>query len=161
MASIGRKLEKKGVIAMTLLTLVLIGTGCEDSIDNPAVNPSEGKTVKVALNIGFAEEADAYDLSTSTKATFSEKGAIDMELVPLVATRTATTAHPDQLYKLEIRQYDQSGKHLNGSGPADQTIGQKLTVNLTQATDCLGVKSAIVTWFTLRPRKADNLFQEL
>ena len=46
MASIGQKLETKGVI-MTLLSLVLIGTGCEDKIDSSAVNPSEGKTVEV------------------------------------------------------------------------------------------------------------------
>ena len=44
MASIGQKLETKGVI-MTLLSLVLISTGCEERIDSPAVNPSEGETV--------------------------------------------------------------------------------------------------------------------
>ena len=48
MASIGQKLETKGVI-MTLLSLVLISTGCEDKIDSPTVNPSEGKTVEVTL----------------------------------------------------------------------------------------------------------------
>ena len=137
MASIGQKLENKGVIAMTLLTLVLIGTGCEDRIDNPAVNPSEGETVEVSLNIGVADEEDGYDLSASTKAVSAEKNsAIDMELVPTIATRT-TTAKPDKLYRLEIRQYKQDGSYLNGNDPiTEQTIGQKLTVDLTLATDC-------------------------
>ena len=62
MASIGQKLETKGVI-MTLLSLVLIGTGCEDKIDSPAVNPSEGKTVEVTLNIGIADEEDGTGAS--------------------------------------------------------------------------------------------------
>ena len=57
MASIGQKLETKGVI-MTLLSLVLISTGCEDKIDSPTVNPSEGKTVEVTLNLGIADEED-------------------------------------------------------------------------------------------------------
>ena len=44
---------------MTLLSLVLISTGCEERIDSPAVNPSEEKMIEVTLNIGFAEEIDA------------------------------------------------------------------------------------------------------
>lgn len=120
---------------MTLLTLVLIGTGCEDKIDSPAVNPLEGKTVEVALNIGFADETDGYDLSASTKALPGEEGAFNVELTPTTTTR-ATAAKPDKLYKFEIRQYSQEGTHLSGSDPKDQTIGEKLTVNLAAAEDC-------------------------
>lgn len=130
MANIGRKLETKGVI-MALLALVLMNIGCEDKIDNPGVE----KTVEVSFNIGFADETDGYELSASTKALSGEDGAFNAELTPTLTTR-ATTSKPDALYKLEIRQYKQDGTYLNGSGPADQTIGQKLTVNLTEATDC-------------------------
>ena len=135
MANTGQKLEKKGVIAMTLLTLVLIGTGCEDKIDSPAVNPSEGKTVEVALNIGFADETDGYDLSASTKSLSGKEGVFNVELTPTTTTR-ATAAKPNKLYRFEIRQYSQEGTHLSGSGPTDQTIGKKLTVNLAAAEDC-------------------------
>ncbi len=135
MASIGQKLETKGVI-MTLLSLVLISTGCEERIDSPAVNPSEGETVEVSMTIGLADEVDGYNLSASTKAFSQKKGAFNMELVPTETTRSTTSSKPDALYQLEIRQYDQGGNYLNGNGPQDQTIGKKLTVNLKTATDC-------------------------
>lgn len=134
MANTRQKLETRGVI-MTLLSLVLMNMGCEDKIDSPVVNPSEGKTVEVALNIGLANETDGYDLSASTKTLSGKEGAFNVELTPTTTTR-ASTAKPDQLYKLEIRQYDQNGKHLNGNGPTNQIIGQTLTVNLTEAKDC-------------------------
>ena len=108
MADIGQKLETKGVI-MALLTLAVLNTGCEEQIDNPVVNPSDGKTVEVTLNIGIADEVDGYDLSaSSTKALSLKKGAFNAELTPTVATR-ATAAKPTTLYKLEIRQYDKDG----------------------------------------------------
>ena len=119
MASIRRKLEKKGVIAMTLLTLVLIGTACEDRIDKPEVNPSEGKTVEVTLNIGFANEVDGTMRSSDTKAPNNNNGnkqaTFDMQLVPASQTRAtavATTDHPDKLYYLEIHQYRSDGTRL-------------------------------------------------
>ena len=136
MASIGQKLETKGVI-MALLTLAVLNTGCEEQIDNPVVNPSDGKTVEVTLNIGIADEVDGYDLSaSSTKALSLKKGAFNAELTPTVATR-ATAAKPTTLYKLEIRQYDKDGNYINGNGPLDdQAIGCKLKVNLSEASDC-------------------------
>lgn len=79
MASIRRKLEKKGVLTMTLLTLVLIGTSCEDKIDSPVVDPSEGKMVEVSLNIGFTNEEDGYALGTKS-GVFSDKGVFSCEL---------------------------------------------------------------------------------
>lgn len=117
MASIRRKLEKKGVITMTLLTLVLIGIACEDRIDNPAVDPLGGKMVEVSLNIGFANEVDGTIRSTDTKAPNDSDGnkqsAFDMQVVPASQTRAvATTAHPDKLYNLEIHQYGSGGAHL-------------------------------------------------
>ena len=145
MASIRRKLEKKGVIAMTLLTLVLIGTACEDRIDNPAVNPSEGKMVEVALNIGFANEIDGYSLATKSGAS-SDKGAFSNELQPSTITKGDASVKPDQLYNLEIQQYDQSGKHIGGMESekvTDHGIGTTLNVSLQEKSDC---QLVVVAW---------------
>ena len=108
MRRIGSNLQKRRVI-MVLLTLVLMNTGCDERFDNPAVNPSEEKTVEVSMAIGFADEADACNLSASTKANAKGKGSFDVELVPTATTRADASVKPDQLYKLEIRQYKQNG----------------------------------------------------
>ena len=143
MASIGRKLEKKGVIAMTLLTLVLIGTGCEDSIDNPAVRPSEGKTVEVSFHIGFADEVDGYTVDTKS-GTSTEKGAFSYELQPHAITKGDVSVKPDQLYNLEIQQYDQSGKRIGGMPSAvTQQTGSAINLSLAENHDC---QLVIVAW---------------
>ena len=138
MRRIGSKLQKQGVI-MALFTLVLMSTDCDEHIDNPAVNPTDEKMVEVSMAIGFADEADACNLSASTKANTNVKGkgAFDVELVPTAATR-ADAAKPAKLYKLEIRQYNQDGVCYASSGqtPTDQVIGKRLTVSLTKDTDC-------------------------
>ena len=140
MASIVRKLEKKGVIAMTLLTLVLIGTSCEDRIDNPAVHPSEGETVEVSLNIGFADEVDGATLSANTKAPNNSDGnkqtAFDMQLVPASQTRAATTVHPDKLYNLTIHQYNSTGGHLASTNNITSQAPGTLIADLTNSDDC-------------------------
>lgn len=145
MTSIRRKLEKKGVIAMTLLTVVLIGTGCEDRIDNPVINPSRRKMVEVSLNIGFANEVDAATRSTDTKAPNNSDGnkqsAFDMQLVPTSQTRAAamaTTVHPDKLYNLEIHQYGSGGTHLKSVtvGTIDPGAAITQTLNDNGGTEC-------------------------
>ena len=144
MASIGRNIKTKGVI-MALLTLVLMNIGCEDKIDNPAVNPSEGKTVEVTLDLGLADEADGYTLSAPS-ATKSSVAAFSYELQPAVATKGAVNSlKPDQLYNLEIQQYDQSGIRIGGMSSAipDQPIGSKLNLTLTKYSDC---QLVIVAW---------------
>ena len=90
MAGIGHKLETKGVI-MTLLSLVLISTGCEDKIDSPAVNPSEGKTVEITLDLGFADETDGYTLSAPL-TTKSNGAAFNYALQPAVTTKGAESS---------------------------------------------------------------------
>ena len=143
MASIGRKLEKKGVIAMTLLTLVLIGIGCEDSIDNPSVRPLEGKTVEVTLNIGIADEEEGTGAGTSpvSKAGNSNNGQLAFEVVPVSGVQTkADTDCPDQLYNLEIWQYDTNGNKISssnyGQALGDKAIGSSFTATLTEANNC-------------------------
>lgn len=140
MARIGRNIKTKGVI-MALLTLVLMNIGCEDKIDNPAVNPSEGKKVEVALNIGFADEVDGATLSAGTKTTNNGAGnkqaPFDMQLVPASQTRAGITAvHPDKFYNLEIHQYNSAGGHLaSSSNIASQAPGTTIA-SLTNSSDC-------------------------
>lgn len=145
MASIGRKLETKGVIAMTLLTLVLMNTGCEDKIDSPAVNPSEGKTVEVTFDLGFADEADGYTLSASP-TTKSDVAGFNYALQSSKLTKGETTSiKPDKLYNLEIQQYDRSGDQIGGMSTAiaEQEIGSTLNLSLAANSDC---QLVIVAW---------------
>lgn len=115
MARIRQKSEKKGIV-MTLLTLLLIGTACNDQTDNPTINPSVGEMVEVSLNIGFAHETDASTLlaANTTKSTASPSGnePLSVQLVPATRSAEATTARPDQFYNLEIYQYDANGTYL-------------------------------------------------
>lgn len=115
MARIRQKSEKKGIV-MTLLTLLLIGTACNDQTDNPTINPSVGEMVEVSLNIGFAHETDASTLlaANTTKSTASSSGnePLSVQLVPATRSAEATTAHPDKFYNLEIYQYDANGTYL-------------------------------------------------
>ena len=142
MASIGHKLETKGVI-MTLLSLALINTGCEEQIDSPAVNPSGGETVEVTLNIGFADEEDGYTVATKSEAS-TDHGAFRYELQPTVKTKGDASVKPDQLYNLEIQQYDRSGYRIGGmSSAVTQEIGLATTLALAKDKDC---QLVIVAW---------------
>lgn len=152
MANKGLKFVKKGML-MTHLTWLVIGTACNDQLDNPKVNPSDGKQVEVSLNIGFANEDDGFSLSNtrSNNTTAGEKAptqklAFDAQLISEAETR-AESAKPDMLYNLEIRQYDQSGNCKNGGQAviANQSIGSKLTISLTEMEDC---QLVIVAWGT-------------
>ena len=136
MASIGQKLETKGVI-MTLLSLVLISTGCEDKIDSPTVNPSEGKTVEVTLNLGIADEEDGAGATASPTSKAGSNSRSALEAVPVYGMQTKSgTDIPDKLYNLEIWQYDGSGKQIGGKALGNVTVGSTFTASLKQATGC-------------------------
>ena len=136
MASIGHKLETKGVI-MTLLSLVLISTGCEDKIDSPTVNPSEGKTVEVTLNLGIADEEDGAGATASPTSKAGSNSRSALEAVPVYGMQTKSgTDIPDKLYNLEIWQYDGSGKQIGGKALGNVTVGSTFTASLKQATGC-------------------------
>lgn len=138
MASSVQKVERKGVI-MVLLSLVLISTGCEDRIDPPAVNPSEGKTVEVTLNLGIANEKDGAAASTSptSKTGSSIDSQSAFEVVPVSEVHTKATGDvPDKLYNLDIIQYTSSGSTVSAT-ISEQSIGTAFaaaTVKLTQDT---------------------------
>lgn len=148
----GLNLVKKGML-MTLLTWLVIGTACNDQLDNPKANPSNGKQVEVSLNIGFADEDNGISLSNSRSSNTAagekastQKLAFDAQLISAVETR-AGEAKPDQLYNLEIRQYDASGTCQNSDQTviANQSIGSRLTISLTEMEDC---QLVIVAWGT-------------
>ena len=142
MVSIGRQLKTKGVI-MALLSLVLMNIGCDDKIDNPVVNPSEGKTVEVTLCIGIADEADGYTVGTKSGVS-TDKGAFSYELQPNAMTKGDASIKPDQLYNLEIQQYDQVGNRIGGmSSAVTQAIGSAITLSLVANADC---QLVIVAW---------------
>ena len=124
---------------MTLLSLVLIGTGCEDKIDSSVVNPSEGKTVEVTLNIGIADEEDGTGASASptSKAGSSSYSGSAFEVVSVADVQTKSgTDIPDQLYNLEIWQYNESGNKIGGEALGNVTIGSTFTASMTLSTGC-------------------------
>ncbi|WP_289003943.1 DUF4906 domain-containing protein [uncultured Parabacteroides sp.] len=132
MGHIGSKLQKQGVL-IVLFTLVLINAGCDERFDNPAVNPSDGEMVEVTLNIGFADESDAVALpaaiTTRQVVVSNNKEAFEVQLVPATQTKVATTSHPDQLYNLEVYQYDSSESYLTCT--STQTIAQGTSLNVS------------------------------
>ena len=131
---------------MTFLTLVLIGTSCEDKIDSPVVDPSEGKMVEVSLNIGFTNQEDGYALGTKSGVS-SDKGVFSCELQPTAVTKGDASVKPDQLYNLEIQQYDQSGKRIGGMESAEtKDIGSAINVTLAETSDNDGCQLVIVAW---------------
>ena len=135
MASIGQKLETKGVI-MTLLSLVLISTGCEERIDSPAVNPSEGKTVEVTLNLGIADEEDGAGATASPTSKASSNSGSALEVVPVSDVRTKSgTDIPDQFYNLEIIQYSSTGSKLTNQN-LTATTGTTFIASLQVANNC-------------------------
>ena len=135
MASIGHKLERKGVI-MTLLSLVLISTGCEEQIDPPAVNPSEGETVEVTFNLSIANEEDGAGATASPTSKAGSNSSSAFEVVPVSDVRTKSgTDIPDQFYNLEIIQYSSTGSKLTNQN-LTATTGTTFTANLQTASNC-------------------------
>ncbi|MBC5643182.1 DUF4906 domain-containing protein [Parabacteroides sp. BX2] len=135
MAGIGHKLETKGVI-MALLSLVLISTGCEDKIDPSAVNPSEGETVEVTLNLGIANEEDGAGANDSPTSKAGSNSGSALEVVPVSDVRTKSgTDIPDQFYNLEIIQYSSTGSKLKNQN-LTATTGTTFTASLQTASNC-------------------------
>ncbi|WP_305257691.1 DUF4906 domain-containing protein, partial [Parabacteroides goldsteinii] len=118
-------------------SLVLISTGCEDKIDSPTVNPSEGKTVEVTLNLGIADEEDGAGATASPTSKAGSNSRSALEAVPVYGMQTKSgTDIPDKLYNLEIWQYDGSGKQIGGKALGNVTVGSTFTASLKQATGC-------------------------
>ena len=133
---------------MLLGLMVLNGglSGCEDRTEEPVVPPADGEEVTVSMVFGFAEDSSDNDpqrLASTARlngspqrlAVESSKAAFDVNLSSGTVTRGGTSA-PDQLYNLEIRQYDSKGGYKNGKAYGNVLLGQHLEVTLSALTDC-------------------------
>ena len=137
------QLEKRLVMTVAIMSMLM--SGCEDRFDSGRGNPvGGGEPVEVNLNIGFADEADGYELSSKAGGTDHE-GAFDCELVPSAQTRSGSVK-PDALYNLEIRQYGNDSTCLNTTATAvveKADIGSRITVTLKEAKNC---QLVLVAW---------------
>ena len=72
---------------------------------------------------------------TATARVEGGRTAFNASLLPDVITRASTDV-PDQLYNLEIRQYDVNGNYLTGNDYGTVNIGTSLDVTLQASDDC-------------------------
>ena len=147
------QLEKRVVMTVAIISMLM--SGCEDRFDSGRGNPAGGgEPVEVNLNIGFADEADGYELSSKAGGTDHE-GAFDCELVPSALTRSGFSVKPDALYNLEIRQYKSDGAYLNGGVVSNNAaaIGSRITVTLSTATKC---QLVLVAWGKDNPKRLNT-----
>jgi len=118
MKVLGIKLQKAELIMMSIVGIMVGMSGCEDRLDTPQPPMPEGKSVDVSLCVGIADGVDA----TPTKGTSMDALA---------------TAIPDQLYNLQILQYD-SNKNFKKlvTVEGNQAIGSTLNVTLAACDNC-------------------------
>ncbi|MGH6551362.1 DUF4906 domain-containing protein [Bacteroides hominis] len=129
---------------MLLGGVILLGglSGCEDRTEEAVVPPADGEEVTVSMVFGFAEDSSDDGASTARlngsplrRAVESSKAAFDVNLSSGTMTRGGTSV-PDQLYNLEIRQYDSNGTYKNGKDYGNVALGKHLEVTLSALTDC-------------------------
>lgn len=120
---------------MLLGGVILLGglSGCEDRTEEAVVPPADSEEVTVSMVFGFAE--DSSDNDPQRLAVESSKAAFDVNLSSGTMTRGGTSV-PDQLYNLEIRQYDSNGTYKNGKDYGNVALGKHLEVTLSALTDC-------------------------
>ena len=126
---------------MLTVTALLMGlTSCEERFSESVPAAGEGNPVEVSLSFGFADEEDGYALSVPADTRAGEDGeggAFSARLLPAAKTRIGEViSAPDQLYNLEIRQYDSKGGYKNGKAYGNVLLGQHLEVTLSALTDC-------------------------
>ena len=141
MKVLGIKLQKVGLIMMSIAGIIVGMSGCEDRLDTPRPPMPEGKSVDVSLCVGIADEENnlVFDGNSANTKTMLGLG-LDVQQVLPTETKTITedplaTAKPDKLYGLEIWQYDTANGALKGGKSiGDVEIGTSFNVTL-DATD--------------------------
>lgn len=118
MKVLGIKLQKAELIMMSIAGIMVGMSGCVDHLDTPQPPMPEGKSVDVSLCVGIADGIDA----TPTKGTSMDALA---------------TAIPDQLYNLQILQYDSNKNFMKlVTVGGNQAIGSTLNVTLAACDNC-------------------------
>lgn len=126
--------KNKWLILLGGVILLAGLSGCEDRTEEAVLPPADGEEVTVSMVFGFAE--DSSDNDPQRLAVESSKAAFEVKRSPKAVTRASTDV-PDQLYNLEIYQYDgQTKARLSGGVYGDVKIGQRLDVTLTPANGC-------------------------
>lgn len=125
-------------IGMLLISLFFIG--CEEQLDCPSPQPERSR-LEVPVCIALDLPSDASALSEPLDVSSGRKAADDAfssRLSPSpLRTKTGTSLVPDQLYNLEIQQYDQAGQRIGGMSEAvTQAVGSQLTLSLAADPDC-------------------------
>jgi len=146
MKVLGIKLQKAGLIMMSIAGIIVGMSGCEDRLDTPRPPMPEGKSVDVSLCVGIADEEDAASLGSGSSSTKSVgDSGFSVNLVSIGETKAITvaddplaTAKPDRLYGLEVWQYDRSGNFVKNKGASlgHVEIGSSFNVTLTAMNDC-------------------------
>ncbi|OUP18940.1 hypothetical protein B5F32_11010 [Parabacteroides distasonis] len=118
MKVLGIKLQKAGLIMMSMMGIIVGMSSCEDRFDTPRPPMPKGKSVDVSLCVGIAGGVDA----TPTKGTLTDALA---------------AAIPDRLYNLQILQYD-SNKSFKKLVPVEDNpaIGSTLNITLAPCDNC-------------------------
>lgn len=136
MKTISRKLQRPKMII--LLTLLLAASGCEDVFDIQSELSPDEKTVEVSFSIGFESATDGASSGPLTKNISPQAGirqAFDMQLIPGTTTKT-TTGQPDNLYNLEVCQYDSNGNFKTYHNLGTLAPGTTITLNLSELPNC-------------------------
>ena len=146
MKVLGIKLQKAGLIMMSIAGIIVGMSGCEDRLDTPRPPMPEGKSVDVSLCVGIADEEDAASSGSGSSSTKSVgDSGFSVNLVSIGETKAITvaddplaTAKPDRLYGLEVWQYDRSGNFVKNKGASlgHVEIGSSFNVTLTAMNDC-------------------------
>ena len=150
MEVIGIKLQKAVLIMMSMVSMLGVSS-CEDRLDSPRPSAGGDKTVEVSLCVGIADEVDAVSLSAGSSGTramgVGDNQAFDVRLSPAAARTKAdaldntsvdalASAKPDQLYNLQILQYDSNNNFKALTTTVSQATGSTLTVGLTPCENC-------------------------
>lgn len=119
-----------------LLAAAILLAGC--SVENEEIGRPEGNPgkIEVAIPVDFTTQSDG---SGDLRPTIAEKGeaGFTCRLWPAGPTKASAGLQPDQLYNLEIQQYDQAGNRIGGMTSAvTQAAGSELTVSLAASDDC-------------------------
>lgn len=125
-------------IAALLLLSLSFSTGCDEKNDLSDPSTTSGQTVSIPFTPAFAVVRTPASPLSSSKQAKAATTAFYSLLTTAADTKSGEAALvPDQLYNLEIQQYDPAGNRIGGmSSAVNVTPGSSLNVPLTTTDDC-------------------------